>query len=134
MPASGTTLRKIWWWVGALGVAAVIYLSLTPSPPEIDLGRYSDKWEHFAAYATLMLWFCQIRRSWRQRLLLLALFAGLGVGLEFVQRAGGVRSFEIADMEASVLGVLAGWLLAPPRLPNWFDILNRLLGAREVAR
>ena len=33
----------------------------------------------------------------------------MGVGLEFVQGALGHRSFELADMAANALGVLAGW-------------------------
>jgi len=121
------------WWIGVawFGVGLIIFLSLTPSPPDIDLGKLSDKYEHIAAYAVLMLWFCQVYLSTVQRGCIALLLIALGVTLEFLQRATGYRAFEVADMVAGASGVCLGWLLAPPRLPNWLAFAQALLSRRS---
>ena len=47
-----------------------------------------------------------------------AALIGMGVGLEFLQRLTGFRTFEIGDMTASAIGVCVGWIASPPRLPH----------------
>jgi VanZ family protein len=124
-------LRRFWLAVAWFGVGLIIFLSLTPSPPDIDLGKFSDKYEHVAAYAVLMLWFCQIYLSTVQRGCMALLLVVLGVALEFIQRATGYREFEVADMVAGASGVCLGWLLAPPRLPNCLALARSLLSRRR---
>jgi VanZ family protein len=92
---------------GWLYVAAIVWLSLTPSPPQLDIA-HSDKLEHFLAYAVLMFWFAATYRSTKARLAYGAGWIALGVALEFAQAATDYRSFELADMAANTLGVLAG--------------------------
>lgn len=70
---------------------------------------YSDKIGHFASYAVLMSWFCQL---YRRRIFYAAGFILMGVALEFVQGQLGYRSYEEADMLANALGVLLGWGVA----------------------
>ena len=94
-----------WAWV-----AAVVYLSLTPSPPKVDL-QEGDKLGHFFSYAVMAYWFCQFYFR-RARLLCVIAFVAMGVALEFAQRATGYRGFELADMAANSLGVAAGWAAA----------------------
>ncbi|MGH8688521.1 MAG: VanZ family protein [Burkholderiales bacterium] len=102
----------------ALGVAAgwalvlaIVWGSLTPSPPKIDVA-HADKFEHLFAYGALMFWFAWLYRAPRTRLAYAVLWIALGVGLEFAQRATGYRDFEIADMVADALGVLLGLALS----------------------
>jgi len=95
------------------------------------LGKFSDKYEHIAAYAVLMLWFCQIYLSTAQRGCIALLLVALGVTLEFLQRATGYREFEVADMVAGAAGICLGWLLAPPRLPNWLALAQSLFSQRR---
>ena len=91
---------------GWLYVAAIVWLSLSPSPP--DLGpEVSDKLKHFVAYAALMFWFSILYRG-KARLAYAAGWLALGIALEFAQGATGYRSYELADMAANALGVLAG--------------------------
>lgn len=121
-----TSLRhlRLWQTLGGLLCLLVVYLSLTPTPPDLGVAQ-GDKLGHLAAYASMMWWFSQLHPRFRSRLAWAAAFVGLGIGLEFVQRATGYRSFELADMAADTLGVLLGWLAAPPRLPNllaWLDV------------
>ena len=101
--------------IGWAIVAAIIWLSLTPSPPQVDV-PYSDKIGHLASYAVLMFWFSQLYRT---RIYYAAGFILMGVALEVIQRQLGTRSFEAADMLANALGVLLGWgvtLLLPKPL------------------
>jgi VanZ family protein len=97
---------------GAWGVlAAIVVLSVMPSPPSADF-ESSDKVGHLAAYGVLMLSFSLLYE--KRRAPMAAAFIGVGVALEFVQGALGYRSFEVADMAANALGVLLGWGAALP--------------------
>ena len=103
-----------WAWV-----AAVIYLSLTPTPPRIDL-EGGDKLGHFLSYSALGFWFSQFYVG-RTRLFYLLGFVAMGIAIEFAQGATGYRNFELADMAANTLGVAAGWaaaLLLPLGFPK----------------
>ena len=98
---------------GWLWAAAIVWLSLTPSPPDLGLGLESaDKLQHVAAYTLLMVLFAWVYRSRASRLGYAALWIALGVGLEFAQAATGYRDFEVADMAADAIGVAAGIALA----------------------
>ena len=74
-------------------VAAIVWLSLTPSPPQVDIEQ-GDKLGHFLAYGLLMFWFCQLYAAGARASLCAAGFVAMGVGLEFVQGALGYRTFE----------------------------------------
>jgi VanZ family protein len=101
----------LWLALGWLGVLAILWLSLTPSPPQIDIEQ-GDKLAHALAYAALMFWFCQLHGSRRARTGFALGFVALGIAIEFMQRATGYRSFELWDMAADAAGVLIGWLIA----------------------
>jgi len=93
---------------GWLYAAAIVFLSLTPKPPDPGF-EYGDKLGHLAAYALLMAWFCWLYRYRYTRLAYGLAWIGMGIALEFAQAATGYRSFELADMAANSLGVLLGW-------------------------
>jgi VanZ family protein len=95
-----------WAWA-----AAIVWLSLTPAPPDLDVA-YGDKLGHFAAYGLLMLWFCILYPRRNTRILYAAGFVAMGIGLEFVQGPLGYRTYEVFDMYANTLGVLLGWAAA----------------------
>ena len=87
-------------------VAAVIWASITATPPQVPDILAWDKTQHFLAYAGLSFWFGNVF----VRVLFWPLFlASMGVGLEYLQGMGGVRELDSADMLANSLGVLAGW-------------------------
>ncbi len=102
--------RALWVTVGWLLVALVVWGSLTPSPPEA-LPAESDKLEHVVSYLVLALWFGGIY-SGRARSGYALAFVAMGVGLEFLQQAGGVRQLEVQDMLANAFGAGLGWLLS----------------------
>ena len=95
-----------WGWA-----AAIVWLSLTPSPPEVDLA-HGDKLGHFAAYGLLMFWFALLYRERKARIAYALGFIAMGVALEFAQGQLGYRTYDVFDMYANTLGVLLGWAAA----------------------
>ena len=94
------------------GIAAIIvWLSLAPSPPQLDIEQ-GDKLGHFTAYGTLMFWFCLLYTRRAPRIAYALLWIAMGIGLEFIQGHIGYRTYEVYDMFANALGVLIGWALA----------------------
>ncbi|TCV81292.1 VanZ family protein [Sulfurirhabdus autotrophica] len=113
MPASilmpDLKYRNFWLFMGFVWIALDIYLSLMHNPPQILDVHMADKIEHFAAYALLMFWFCQIFWEFSRQLKVAIALAALGVSMEIVQGMEGFRVFEYADMLANTIGVLIGW-------------------------
>jgi len=94
-------IAAAWLWA-----AAIVWLSLTPSPPQVDV-QFGDKIGHFAAYGVLMLGFALLYPA--RRLPLAIGCIALGVALELAQGATGYRTLDALDMLANGIGVLAGW-------------------------
>jgi VanZ family protein len=117
---------RLWLGTGWLLVGAVVYLSLTPAPPELDLPD-GDKLGHVLAYSVLMFWFVQIYHRRRARVWFAVGFVLLGIASEFLQGYGGQRQFEIQDMVANSIGVALGWLSGPPRTSNLLLRIESLL-------
>jgi len=120
--------RGAWLAGGWLLVGLVVYLSLTPHPPEPMSFANADKLEHGFAYASLALWFCQIYLQARQRAVVVAVLVALGIVIEFLQGLTGYRMFEVADMAANSFGVLLGLLLVRTplgRLFVWIETASR---------
>jgi VanZ family protein len=103
-------LRRIWLVLGAGWVATVVYLSLTPNPPEPMHFLNADKLEHALAYSFLMLWFCQVYQQRAPRIFTAALLIALGVAIEYFQRMTIYRVFDYADMLANGAGVLLSFI------------------------
>lgn len=116
--------NNYWQAAGWLGIGLIIALSLTPAPPQIGVEN-GDKLGHLAAYGLVTLWFAQVYAGLRQRIWLAVGMVVLGIAMEYAQGATGYRSFEVVDMIADALGVAIGWLLAPPRLPNFLFWVER---------
>jgi VanZ family protein len=117
--------RPFWLLLGWLLVLLVVYLSLTPAPVTLPIHE-GDKFSHAFAYFVLMSWFANLYPGLSVRAWFAAGFIALGIVLEFVQLWTGYRSFEVSDMTASALGVAAGWITAPPRLPNYLSFAEKL--------
>jgi VanZ family protein len=121
--------RRLWLVLGWVLVAATIYLSLIPNPPEPVSFPGFDKVEHFIIYGALMFWFGQIYTYPRQRVVVAALLVVLGVGIEFVQGMTGYRSFEYADMAADTIGVILGWIASRGPFANLFHRIEQIASA-----
>ncbi|ENM5843120.1 hypothetical protein V4V60_003259 [Vibrio mimicus] len=94
--------------IGVLVMAAVCYLSFSPSLVKVVDIPYIDKAEHSVAYLVLTLLGCAglVRRVW----LVPVLLFGFGVVVEVVQDMIG-REFSWGDMAANGVGVLLGMVI-----------------------
>ena len=127
-PAVELQARSFWLVAGWTLVLLVVYLSLTPAPIELPIEE-GDKFSHALAYLVLMSWFANLYDTPSQRIGFALGFVVLGVALEIVQGWTGYRSFEVADMAAGAAGVAVGWVLAPPRLPNYLQLVEKVYKA-----
>jgi VanZ family protein len=126
-------LRYAWIWLlgGWLLVALVTAGSVMPQNAVQLLNQLAipDKVLHAGSYCILMLWFSgmyQRRFYWVLVVVLLA----LGLGLEFVQRRLGYRSFELLDMAANLTGIILGLIAATTWFGGWCQRIENRMGAR----
>lgn len=104
--------RSLYLAIGWALVLSVLVLSLWPDVSVPDVGvSWNDKLGHFIAYLVLMLWFALPYPRPRHLWIGFRLVA-LGILIEILQWLSGYRYFELADIGADTLGVVAGWLLA----------------------
>jgi VanZ family protein len=123
--------RRIWLVLGCIWISAIIYLSLTSSPPAPLSFNNVDKIEHTLAYGSVMLWFCQICQRRMQQLALGITFIALGITLEILQGMTGYRSFEYADMLANSTGVILSGFLAQTPLGRFYFTLAANLNLKK---
>ena len=101
------TVQRFWLTVGVTLAAIIVWGSLTPSPPDMDIFSIPDfdKVEHFGAYLMLTAWFsAAFPRRWRWVALV---FAVLGGVIEILQGYTG-RDPEWGDWLADCIGVAVG--------------------------
>jgi VanZ family protein len=118
---------KLWLTLGWLLVAAIVFLSLWPKPPQPLEFEESDKLYHVIVYMTLMLWFANIYPQRSSQLQLSIGFFVMGVCLEFLQGITGYRTFSYADMLANGFGILLALCLAKTRLATYLLRLDTRL-------
>ena len=119
--------HRIWLSLGIGLSVAIVWLSLTPRPIDLDLGANSDKLEHLTAYGSLMFWFCMVYPVARRQYLLAPGFCAMGVGIEFLQGMTSYRTFEWADMVANCAGVAVGWCIGRTPLVGLLASLEKLI-------
>ena len=106
-------LRFLWLTIGYALVVLIVFLSLTSSPVDMEMGfPYEDKVFHALAYFTLMAWFSQIYHDKFQRNMIAVVFVFMGVMLEYLQGFDASRYFEFSDMIANSIGVALGFSIA----------------------
>ena len=93
-------------------VGLVIVFSLLPgsSPPLRAMFHINDKLEHIAAYAALTF-LPSLHEKPRALVRIGLAMMAMGVALEFGQLLSEGREFEVADMLADGLGLLAGMVI-----------------------
>lgn len=116
VPSQTKKSLALWGGIAFLLLAAIVFLSVTPNPPNFP--SPADKYGHIAGYAILMFWLMQVCKAGPSRLLIGIGLAMLGLGLEGVQAYTGYRDFERGDVLADGIGIAIGWLAGPPRTLN----------------
>ncbi len=97
---------------------AIAWLSLTPKPPEIELGFFGwDKFQHAAAYGVLTTLACRaygcfscgIKLCWLRAMATTVIFGGL------IEVAQGLftetRAAEFSDLLADLIGALCAYAI-----------------------
>jgi len=116
-PYKLSKLKNISLIFGYFLVAVLIYVCLTPNPPDTSGVTFGDKIAHLTGYALLFLWFAQIYQRAAQIKPVIALIL-LGIAVEIAQSFTDYRTFEYADMLANSAGVIIGWLIAATPLAS----------------
>jgi VanZ family protein len=110
--------KHVWWRiVWAVLIVLVVIGSLLPADSvimeKLDALPVNDKVQHFAAYAALA--FVPTLHESATRLgIFLGFVVVLGVLLEYGQLYSPGRSFDVNDMLADGIGVLAGFFIGRP--------------------
>lgn len=112
-----TDLRyhRLWQRLGVFMVIVVFGVAFVPNPPVLlsDYINWGDKIEHVLTFIFLMLWFCQLHRGHRPRLIIAAALVVFGLLIEILQGAlTATRTADPVDLMADSVGVLVGWGLA----------------------
>ena len=118
---------KLWLTLGWLLVAAVIFLSLWPKPPQPFEFEQSDKLSHIIAYLILTLWFANIYPQRSSRVQMSIGFFVMGVCLELLQGMTQYRTFSYIDMLANGIGIFLALYLAKTRLATYLLRLDTWL-------
>jgi VanZ family protein len=118
---------KLWLALGWLLVAAVIFLSLWPKPPQPFEFEQSDKLSHIIAYLILTLWFANIYPQRSSQVQMSIGFFVMGVCLELLQGMTQYRTFSYIDMLANGTGIFLALYLAKTRLATYLLRLDTWL-------
>ncbi len=122
---------RYWLAMGWLLVALVIWVSLTPKPPQPPDIPYADKIGHLVAYGILMGWFGQLYVTAKQRMKWVVGLIAMGVALEIAQGISGARWFEWADALANSLGVVVAWAVVHWGVDGIFVAIEKRMGGRR---
>ena len=100
------TQYQIVFWLCLLGT---VFLSLTPSIPGEQLVELQDKVGHTTIYAVLFFICARAYGHHYPLLLLAAVLAAFGAGMEAAQSMTAYRQAEVWDMVANTSGIVAVW-------------------------
>ncbi|WP_444994299.1 VanZ family protein [Aliikangiella sp. IMCC44359] len=105
------TYQSYWKLLFWIILAALLYLTLTPKPPQPISFHNIDKLYHFAAFGgfTFVFGIAFSKISYWYILLVSIL---LGIAIEVVQIYVPNRGFSIADMLADFIGVIVGIIIS----------------------
>ena len=108
----------LWWGLGWLLVAGVILGSLVPGNL-VPLRAIDDKLLHAGSYAILTLWFSGLVARNLPLLAVALLMFVLGASLDVMQGAFTRRMFDLEDIAANTVGIIAAFVIARLLLAGW---------------
>jgi VanZ family protein len=118
---------RVWLTFGCVLVLGVIVGSLLPGPIIHEITPpVSDKLLHFSAYFVLMAWFAGLYPRSKHVLVGAGLLV-LGTVLDILQGTMTLtRSFELLDIAADAVGIVAALVLSAWLLEGWCQRVERL--------
>lgn len=123
---------RSWLVIGWGLIIAAIIVCLLPGKSLPETG-VSDKFEHFALYAFLMVWFAGLYPRNRYFLIAGALLV-LGIAIEVAQGAMHLgRTGDVRDVMANGIGIAIGLVLAFAGLGGWAQWIDGWTRGREAA-
>jgi VanZ family protein len=127
-PPAKLRYAKLWWGIGWLILAGVIYGSLDSPDAVMPPFAISDKLLHFGAYWLLTMWFAGVLQQRRYPWLAIALVL-FGGAIELLQGAMGFgRDADWRDLVANALGIVTALGVAYAGLGSWLAMIERRLG------
>jgi hypothetical protein len=115
----------VWLALGWALVLGVIIGSLVPGQVLRDVG-FGDKVMHAGSYFLLMVWFAGLYARKAHPIIAVVLLC-LGAGLDLLQGTTKTRSFDLYDIAANGLGIMAGLVLSLSLLAGWCQRLEQRL-------
>ena len=120
--------RGVWLMVGCMLVLAVVYLSITSTPVQFNIGvDWQDKLYHMLAYFVLMFWFVQLYHDRKQMLMIAVLLVSMGIMMEVIQSFDPMRYADYEDMLANTAGVVIAVFMARTWMRNLLFKFERSL-------
>jgi VanZ family protein len=95
--------------LGAIQIVLIFTFSLIPGTGKEHLFPHADKVTHAFAYMLLTFTYCELSER-KHHLKYFLAFTAMGVGIEFLQKMTGYRSFDLLDMAANMLGCLSAYI------------------------
>lgn len=116
---------KLWWSIGWLFIAVVIYGSLErPTQQDVPF-PINDKVVHFCAYWLMTFWFCGVLARRRYPWVAFWLFL-FGAAIEVMQGVMGFgRDADWRDLLANSLGIVTALALVYAGLGSWLAVIER---------
>jgi hypothetical protein len=144
------SLTTLWFGCG-IGFAVLgTVLALVPHPPKIvpefswlDWLREAnqhlavllagDKLDHVVGFGSLMIWFCQVFTTARDRIRVAVALLVHAAVIELLQSFTTWRSAELGDWIAGGVGIGIGWLASCPRTPCILPWLRSMASRRAMS-
>jgi VanZ family protein len=125
-------LRRVWWALGGVLVAAAIAVCLVPGEEVPTAFELNDKLSHLVGHGGLALYFTGLvpRRSWWKIFVFLLL---MGVSIEIAQyymHQG--READPRDVVANSIGALLGLAVGRLGVSRWTEFADWMLGRRAT--
>ncbi|MCO4754150.1 MAG: VanZ family protein [Bacteriovoracaceae bacterium] len=116
--------NKFWNFLGILGLALILIVSVISEVPHIDKLNFNDKLAHLSIYLIASFYITQL--NFRAIKIIITLIA-YGAFIEGLQYLNPNRMAEFADIIANTLGVLIGTYLSIKFYPKLLEKLDRFL-------
>ncbi|MDP3919876.1 MAG: VanZ family protein [Candidatus Omnitrophota bacterium] len=137
-------MTKIWLALGVTLISVMVVFAVTPISKNgiawslnslaalgLPLFLRCDSTLHVSTYFLLTLWFAQLVKRVHHNKLAVGMIL-LGLSVEFLQPAIGTRSFQIHDILANSLGILAGYWVARTPASLLLRRLDRKLHTADI--